>query len=125
MGKLGVIKRLCVRFSDGRSYWIPARFIAEHRAKYYAGLDSVQDGADFQEVFETEVELALGDSFELQDWARNNMNWSDVPRAKRTRMSDIESRADLNGEWANAYMWVEYAPKQTDADKAMEELFGL
>ena len=124
MDELGVIRRLCVQFPDGRNYWIPARFIAEDRAKHYAELDSTKHGVDFQEVFGEEVRFALGDSFELKDWAQNNMNWSDV-QGVAARMPDMESHVDLNKEWANAHAWVEYAPKQTDADKAMEELFNL
>lgn len=131
MGELGVIEYLYVRFPDKRNYQIPARFIAEDRAKYYAKLDSEKEGASsalsalsaFQRVFESEVEFALGDSFELLDWANNNMNWSDVQGvAKLFEQPEL----DLNREWTKAYKWVEYEqPKQTDADKAMEELFDL
>lgn len=94
-------KILVVTFSDGTRWQIPALFIARHRAAYYAKLETELNGADYQEIFDGEVEFALEDEYELEDWAKNNMNWIDVVLVAR-RLPD--GKCDYAKEWMNAEM---------------------
>lgn len=64
-------KHLRVTMPDGSKYDVPARIIADDRAKYYAGNDP-------ETTYQEEFDFTMGDDFELQDWAANNMNWEDV-----------------------------------------------
>ena len=72
-------KKILVEFSDGKVYAIPAEFVANARAKYYADLD-VKKGAKetFAEIFQQEFEFAMKDDDELLDWLEGDMNWEDV-----------------------------------------------
>ena len=57
-------KKLTVKFHKGRTYEIPARVIAEDRARYYAGIDGYEE--DSQEFLD-EVNTALDDEFMILD----------------------------------------------------------
>jgi len=93
---------LFVKFSDGRTYKILAKIIAEHRANYYANLEPHQGLA--KEIFDDEVDFALADEYELVDWATNNMNWPDVKEfAELVR----EKQVNYFKEWVNAEKWTE------------------
>lgn len=93
-------KVLQVEFSDGRVFEIPASFIATDRARYYANIDHIhKEGENWLKTFETEVDYALEDDFELLDWANNDMNWEDVQR----EAEEVDSVAiDEEAEWPNA-----------------------
>jgi len=94
------MKYLKVTFSDERVFKIPAQFIAENRAAYYAKSDS-ESGADgYDEIFKEEVGWVMEeeDSFEICDWAFNNMDWKDV---KDVAIEDERFKADLDEEWCN------------------------
>ena len=69
--KMNKAKSLRMTFSDGSIWEIPALFIAEHRAKYYSKKDK-------DTTFEKEIDFALTDEYEFEDWAQNNMDFSDV-----------------------------------------------
>lgn len=57
-------------------------YIAAERAEYYAGVDAARceetEGANacFARVFREEVNHALQDRDELEDWLANNTNWA-------------------------------------------------
>ncbi len=90
-------KCLKVRFPNGDLFVVPARVIAEDRAKYYSTVDGYDKGSN---EWEAEVQNALNDEFEIYDWAGNNMDWADlVPYAKK-----IEDLTDLDyeDEWSEA-----------------------
>lgn len=57
---------------DGSKWEVPARVIAEDRAKYYASQE------DAETTYEQEFESTMKDHDELIDWAANNMNWEAV-----------------------------------------------
>ena len=86
-------KSLEMKCSDGTRYRIPAQFIAENRARYYAARDK-------DTSFEEELAFTLGDHYELTDWASNNMNWADlaVVAVKVEEPRDL----DLQEEWLNS-----------------------
>jgi len=73
------MKWLEVAFNKGEIYRIPAIFIAEHRAEHYAKReDYLEQGMNYQQCFDAEVEFLMSDNFELIDWAGGNMDWVDV-----------------------------------------------
>jgi hypothetical protein len=95
-------KYLEVIMPDGSKWDIPAKIIAENRAKYYAEHDTDKtSGEEFDKVFKEEVELLLNDpdgEDVIIDWAANNMNWSDV-KDFAVKVSDME--VDYQEGWVN------------------------
>jgi len=86
------MKYLLVTMSDGTVWKIPASVIADVRAKYYAKNDP---DATYQEEFD----YAMRDTYEITDWAANQMNWKDVEEhATIHRVSKV----DNHREWLNA-----------------------
>lgn len=86
-----------------RTIWdIPAKFIAEDRAKYYAERDTGEtEGKEFNKIFKEEVKYALKYTEELLDWAENNLNWSDVEdRAEFQEQGEVEE-PDYEEDWVN------------------------
>lgn len=69
------MKVLAVTQTDGSVWAVPVMVIAADRAKHYAHEfdDNVQRSLD-----EDTMPLFDNDPFEIEDWAINNMNWSDV-----------------------------------------------
>ena len=64
-------KYLRVTMPDGSKWDVPVMLIVHNRAKLYAETDP-------ETSFDKEVEYALNDEYEIEDWAANNMNWEDV-----------------------------------------------
>lgn len=84
---------------DGSKWDVPAIFIAKHRAAYYAKLDTGEaSGPEYDEAFQAEVEHALKDTYEITDWASNNMNWSDV---RPVAVMHTAVAFDYEEGWAN------------------------
>ena len=88
-------KHLQITMPDGSKWAVPVDVIAMNRAVYYAKNDgiSIEDSLnnDTNPLFES-------DDFEIEDWAANNMNWSDVEHlAVCTRKGEI----DFDEGWAN------------------------
>jgi hypothetical protein len=85
--------------SDGSRWSIPIKIIANHRASYYANHDHVS----FEDSLNKDtLPLFADDIFEIADWARNNMDWSDVAEhAKRLRTPVI----DYQHQWVNPSKW--------------------
>ena len=58
-----------------QSIWeVPVSVIALDHAKYYAGVDEIS----VEKSYDLTAELFLDDDYEVEDWAKNNMNWEDV-----------------------------------------------
>ena len=92
------IKYILVQFSD-RTWWkIPAKIIAESRAKYFAEHDAAIGDGTYDEVYKEEYEITINDSVELEDWAKNSMDWEDV---KEFAVQDRSEDADYEKEWCN------------------------
>jgi len=69
-------KQYVIEMENGEKWSIPVKAIAEDRAKYYAERDyygdvSVSLKMDTLPLFED-------DSIEIEDWAKNNMDWEGV-----------------------------------------------
>jgi hypothetical protein len=72
-------KMLRVTMPDGSKWDVPAKLIAENRARHYADKTDDRRGDDYREEFD----LAMGDEFTLKDWAAGDMNWEDVAAEAR------------------------------------------
>ena len=84
---------------DSSKWDIPAKIIAEDRAKYYAEHDTkTQFGLLFDAVFKQELENGLTNDYEIHDWAENNMNWSDV---KAIAVKVLTKEVDFQEGWLN------------------------
>ena len=93
------MKVLLVHFEDGKSFTVPAEFVATNRANHYCDIDPT---ANFTE----ELEYALADELELLDWARNNLNWADVEEVAFPYWNDPGDES-YDNQWCNAEMEVQ------------------
>lgn len=90
------MKRLyIVTMSNGDQYGVPAEVIADNYAKYYE-----RRGEDYKENYDTMIEWFDADDFEFADWAKNNMDWSDVSD-KTVLVKHIQPEPDFEGGWVN------------------------
>lgn len=97
---------IIVEMPDGSRWGVPARLVAEDRSAYYAAKDTKNapvDSEEYKSVFAAEYEYIMQDNDEMRDWARNNMNWSDVSAHAR-KLGDAE--CDYDEGWANGKMIV-------------------
>lgn len=67
-------KYLRVEMSDGSKWDVPVSVIAEDRAKYYA----YEFDNDVERSMNEDTLPLFEDVYEIEDWAANNMNWTDV-----------------------------------------------
>lgn len=74
--KLPALKRrfLTMTVSDGSTWGVPVMMIARHRAKHYAG--EFDDNIE-RSLAEDTIPLFNSSDYDIEDWAVNNMNWSD------------------------------------------------
>lgn len=88
-------KELHITMPDGSVWVVPVQLIATNRAEYYAR----EFGGDFnRSLAEDTLPLFRSDDFEIEDWAANNMNWSDVQHAaKCVSPGDV----DFQEGWVN------------------------
>jgi hypothetical protein len=68
-------KYMRVSMPDGTEWDVPVMVIARNRAERYK--DEFDNSLE-RSLAEDTVPLFEADSFEVQDWAANNMDWSDV-----------------------------------------------
>lgn len=89
-------KTMTVELPDGSKWGVPVMKIAESRADYYK--DEFGNSLE-RSLAEDTIPLFESGDYEIQDWASNNMNWSDVaPFA--FKVSDATG-ADMEEAWAN------------------------
>ena len=86
------MKYLRVTMPDGSKWDVPANVIANHRALIRE--------RDEQGTYTKELEFAIADDFELEDWAANNMNWRDVQHFAE-RFEDAPATVDYQEGWTN------------------------
>ena len=67
-------KLMTVKMPSGEVWGVPVAMIARSRATHYA---SEFDGDVERSLAEDTIPLFESDNYEIQDWAVNNMNWSD------------------------------------------------
>ncbi len=89
---------LTITQADGSVWAVPVAIIATSRATHYA---HEFDGDVKRSLDEDTLPLFAADPFEVQDWASNNMKWSDVAHAafkiKEPEPCDFQE-AWVNGE---------------------------
>lgn len=68
-------KSLEVTMPDDSVWSVPVEIIATHRAQQRI---SENDGSFARSLQDDTNALFNSDSFEIEDWASNNMNWDDV-----------------------------------------------
>lgn len=67
-------KYMTVEMPDGSKWGVPVEIIARNRAAHYAN----DFGGDIDlSLSEDTIPLFESNNYEIQDWAVNNMNWSD------------------------------------------------
>lgn len=83
-----------VEFSDGSMWNIPLSVIVHNRVEYLTGVTR-----ESIEVIEEEVLDEFKDSYNVGDWAQNNMDWADVVEYA---VQVIRPSTDYEVEWSNA-----------------------
>ena len=86
---------LQIEMPDGSKWGVPVEVIARNRAAHYA---HEFDGDVERSLAEDTMPLFESDDYEVEDWAANNMNWSDV-EAKAKKLQDAET--DFQEGWVN------------------------
>ena len=81
-----------VAFSTGHVYEVATSIIAKDRTDYYA----MSDPGRTRQQHEAETGMLFASEFELFDWAKNNMNWSDLQ--KHARLVSFKA-PDFAGLW--------------------------
>lgn len=71
-----MIDHVDLEFADGRIFRIPAIKLAKLRADHYA--TEIDGHARGSAEWEAEVNYVLNDDYEIVDYARNNLSWSDI-----------------------------------------------
>lgn len=88
-------KELHITMPDNSVWAVPVQLIATNRADYYAP----EFGGDIhRSLVEDTLPLFRSSDYEIEDWASNNMNWSDVQHAARCV---TPGNVDYDDGWAN------------------------
>jgi hypothetical protein len=88
-------KYLRVNMPDGSKWDVPVSAIANHRAEHYK---NEFDGDLQRSLDEDTTPLFEFDHYEIEDWASNNMNWSDVERVATLA---VTGEIDYEKGWVN------------------------
>jgi len=88
-------KHLQVEMPDGSKWAIPVHVIAMNRATYYAK----NDGVSIEQSLNNDtLPLFEADEYQIEDWAANNMNWSDV---QHVAICTNKGETDYEDGWCN------------------------
>ena len=90
-----IAKKLILTSPEGDEWSISVQRIIAHRAGVYGNTD---------EAYKKTFELFESDDFEIEDWAVNNMNWSDV---KEHAVKVKECKMDMETVWCEGEFRVE------------------
>lgn len=82
-----------VIFRNGETWSIPVMDIAMNRAEYYAH----EFDGDVQRSLNEDTIPLFEDDFEIEDWAKNCMNWEDF-----NNKTLVESKFDYQDHFGNA-----------------------
>lgn len=91
-------KYLTVKMPDGSVWGVPVEMIARNRAAHYVD----EYGGDIElSLAKDTLPLFESDEYSIEDWAENNMNWSDFD-GHQVKLSDAPppdfSEGLCNGE---------------------------
>lgn len=90
-------KYLQITMPDGSKWGVPVDIIARNRAEFYADRDF--DGDVERSLAEDTVPIFEEDEYAIEDWAANNMNWSDV-EAHAVKLTEAP-QPDFQEAWVN------------------------
>jgi hypothetical protein len=93
-------KKYIVTMPDGSKWALPVMVIARDRAKNYA---DEFDGDVERSLAEDTLPLFEEESYEIHDWASNNMNWDEVcDEAEKIEEPEAPDYQEgwVNGHWA-------------------------
>lgn len=90
-----------ITMSDGSQWEIPVDIIACNRAEFY----KKEFDNDIQKSLDDDTAVLFEeDEYEVEDWAKNNMNWSDVKdNAKCIKFPESDYHEDWLNEDAAVY----------------------
>lgn len=91
------MKFLSMTLPDGSKWGVPVEMIARNRATHYA---NEFDGDVERSLAEDTLPLFEADSYEIQDWAVGNMNWSDFVGHQK-KLADA-TEPDWQEAWLSA-----------------------
>ena len=90
------MKRLyIVTMQNGDQYGVPSEIIADNYAKYYES-----SGENYKDNFDAMIEWFDTNDYKFADWAKDNMDWSDVSD-KAVLVIHIEKKPDFEDGWVN------------------------
>lgn len=89
-------KWIRVEMPDGSKWDVPVMAVAMNRARYYADKDF---NGDVERSLSMDTLPYFEDESEILDWARNNMNWSDVVGV--AVKVDEPTKVDFEEGWVN------------------------
>lgn len=92
-------KHLYIDMPDGMTYGVPVELIARNRAEYYAHKE--YDGDVAESLRDDTLPLFESNSYEIHDWAANNMDWSEV-KGKAIMLTKKVPVSDFQDAWCNA-----------------------
>lgn len=90
---------LTFNMPDNSLWGVPVDIIARDRATHYA---SEFDGDVEKSFAEDTLPLFEGDPYQIEDWAQNNMNWSDVEKSAKQIGPPSLDYDEFEEAWANA-----------------------
>lgn len=96
---------------------VPVSVIAEHRARYYAEDRGEFDGDVQRSLDEDTWPLFAGDTYQIEDWASNNMNFEDVEAHARVIPTN-RREPDWQEAWVNGakeFRLIDIDPPGADA----------
>lgn len=96
MRKTFINSVISVEMDDGSVWEVPVMVVARNRAKHYA---DEFDGDIGKSLEEDTIPFFASDSYEIIDWAENNMNWEDVEQF--ATMVQGTDAIDYQDSWVN------------------------
>ena len=91
-------KSIFVEMSDGYTYGVPVMTIAHHHASRRA--KSFDNDIGLAMINST-IPLFEEDEYEIEDYAKNNMDWSDVEKDAIKLERKDKPKPDYQDEWIN------------------------
>jgi len=89
-------KKYYLKFSDGSTWAVPIYTIMMNHAEYVAS----NNGQDPMVALENEsIPFFEEDDYNIEDWAKNNMNWTDVVEHA---VQVTKPTLDYQTEWMNS-----------------------
>lgn len=87
---------IAVAMRDGSVWGVPVIEVANSRADHYKS----EYGDDLQRSLDEDtLPMFESDNYEILDWARNNMNWSDFMGVKKIRDAAPLTKEDFTQAW--------------------------